>query len=122
MKNRLPIVSLKLDDEPSSLVPNQDDGITSKFLMLLMEKASLSRVSKNISNMQQIISRICLANFLMFSSLPITSKSLFFKKEINLLLIQRLAINQNNKVIPSKLRNRNHSKFNSCIYCFIGLW
>ena len=96
MKNRLPIVSLKLDDEPSSLVPNQDDGITSKFLMLLMEKASLSKVSKNISNMQQIISRICLANFLMFSSLPITSKSLFFKKEINLLLIQRLAINQNN--------------------------
>ena len=72
MKNRLPIVSLKLDDEPSSLVPNQDDGITSKFLMLLMEKASLRRVSKNISSMQQIISKICLANFLMFSRRKLT--------------------------------------------------
>ena len=82
MKNRLPIVSLKLDDEPSSLVPNQVDGITSKFLMLLMEKASLRSVSKNMSKMQQIISRICLANFLMFCSLPITSKSLFLRRKL----------------------------------------
>ena len=96
-------MSLKLDVDPSSLDPNQLDGISSKFLMVFIEKASLKRVSKKTSKMQHRIKRICFANFIIFFSLPSTSKSLFLRKDINLLLIHLFAISQNNNVIPISL-------------------
>ena len=113
------MVSLKLDVDPSSPDPNQLDGISSKFLIVFSEKASLKSVSKKTSKMQQRINKICLANFIIFFSLPITSRSRFFRNEINRLLIHLFAISQNNNVIPNKLRKRNHSKFNSCIFVLL---
>ena len=100
----LPRVNLKLLGEPSGLSPNHPFGMISKSIILVIEKVSLSKVSRINHKRQQTINKIFLARFLKFFSLPITSQSLFSKNFFSFLLIQLFEINQNRITIPKRDR------------------